>query len=239
MQQVLEWVIQVQPCLSSWTTYNPGRNWISFGWYKESPPSRPTEPRSSIRPAWWRSYGRCTIYWRPHSHKWGYCRLFDGVLWSQMYGKIYENPTLVTNRPVVDGDLEPQTSRYTLTPLKLVYKKLRLLVDQGCIFIGHGLSKDFRIISKLFCPLWYLKVYHFGRHLRTTRTSDRHCRSIFSQSPTATPLLEVFIVVCLAWKHSDWYARFYRGCSVRPYALQSLLRVRGARNLRPKAWRTL
>lgn len=39
-------------------------------------------------------------------------------------------------------------SPYTLTPLKVVYKKLRILVDRGCIFIGHGLSKDFRIISK-------------------------------------------------------------------------------------------
>lgn len=39
-------------------------------------------------------------------------------------------------------------SPHTLTPLKVVYKKLRLLVDRGCIFIGHGLSKDFRIISK-------------------------------------------------------------------------------------------
>jgi PAB-dependent poly(A)-specific ribonuclease subunit 2 len=36
----------------------------------------------------------------------------------------------------------------TLTPLKVAYKKLRLLVDRGCIFIGHGLSKDFRIISE-------------------------------------------------------------------------------------------
>jgi len=45
------------------------------------------------------------------------------------------------------GDLEPHTSPYTLTPLKVVYKKLRLLVDRGCIFIGHGLSKDFRIIN--------------------------------------------------------------------------------------------
>jgi len=45
------------------------------------------------------------------------------------------------------GDLDPHTSRHTLTPLKLVYKKLRLLVDCGCIFIGHGLSKDFRIIN--------------------------------------------------------------------------------------------
>ncbi|KAH7889997.1 PAB-dependent poly-A-specific ribonuclease subunit PAN2 [Phlebopus sp. FC_14] len=49
------------------------------------------------------------------------------------------------------GDLDPHLSRYTLTPLKLVYKKLRLLVDRGCIFIGHGLSKDFRIIN-IFVP---------------------------------------------------------------------------------------
>lgn len=48
---------------------------------------------------------------------------------------------------LIVGDLDPHLSRYTLTPLKLVYKKLRVLVDWGCIFIGHGLSKDFRIIS--------------------------------------------------------------------------------------------
>ncbi|OSC96358.1 hypothetical protein PYCCODRAFT_1481973 [Trametes coccinea BRFM310] len=49
------------------------------------------------------------------------------------------------------GDLDPSLSRYTLTPLKVVYKKLRLLVDSGCTFIGHGLSKDFRIIN-IFVP---------------------------------------------------------------------------------------
>ncbi|KAG8892779.1 poly(A)-specific ribonuclease, partial [Tulasnella sp. 408] len=44
------------------------------------------------------------------------------------------------------GDLDPTMSRHTLLPLKTVYKKLRLLVDLGCIFVGHGLPKDFRTI---------------------------------------------------------------------------------------------
>ncbi|KDN41342.1 hypothetical protein K437DRAFT_226828 [Tilletiaria anomala UBC 951] len=48
---------------------------------------------------------------------------------------------------IVHGDLDPETSRHTLVPLKTAYKKLRLLVDLGCVFIGHGLSKDFRIIN--------------------------------------------------------------------------------------------
>jgi hypothetical protein len=50
---------------------------------------------------------------------------------------------------LVVGDLDPMLSAHTLLPLKTVYKKLRLLVDLGCIFIGHGLTKDFRIISEL------------------------------------------------------------------------------------------
>jgi DNA polymerase III epsilon subunit-like protein len=40
-------------------------------------------------------------------------------------------------------------SSHTLVPLKVAYKKLRLLIDLGCIFVGHGLSKDFRIISEI------------------------------------------------------------------------------------------
>lgn len=49
--------------------------------------------------------------------------------------------------PFVDGDLDIYQSRHTVVSLKSAYKKLRLLVDLGCVFIGHGLSKDFRIIS--------------------------------------------------------------------------------------------
>ncbi|EKC98272.1 hypothetical protein A1Q2_07286 [Trichosporon asahii var. asahii CBS 8904] len=49
------------------------------------------------------------------------------------------------------GDLDPNQSVHTLVPLKVAYKKLRLLVDLGCVFIGHGLSKDFRTIN-IFVP---------------------------------------------------------------------------------------
>ncbi|KAH9484202.1 PAN2-PAN3 deadenylation complex catalytic subunit PAN2 [Psilocybe cubensis] len=85
------------------------------------------------------------------------------------------------------GDLDPTLSKYTLTPLKLVYKKLRLLVDCGCIFIGHGLSKDFRIINIYVPPeqvldtvdLYFIKArsrrlslrflswYILGEHIQT------------------------------------------------------------------------
>ncbi|CAH7690962.1 PAB-dependent poly(A)-specific ribonuclease subunit 2 [Phakopsora pachyrhizi] len=56
----------------------------------------------------------------------------------------YFNPTSVIN---LAGDLDETVSPHTLVPLKVAYKKLRVLVDLGCIFIGHGLSKDFRIIN--------------------------------------------------------------------------------------------
>jgi hypothetical protein len=48
----------------------------------------------------------------------------------------------------VAGDLDPNISKHTLVPLKVAYKRLRVLVDMGCIFVGHGLKQDFRIISK-------------------------------------------------------------------------------------------
>ncbi|CAG8530129.1 26363_t:CDS:10, partial [Racocetra persica] len=63
---------------------------------------------------------------------------------------------IATSEPVVDyltefsgieaGDLDVSASKHTLVPLKVAYKKLRLLLDLGCVFVGHGLKKDFHIL---------------------------------------------------------------------------------------------
>ncbi len=48
------------------------------------------------------------------------------------------------------GDLDPAVSTRPLVPLKIAYKKLWLLLNLGCIFVGHGLIKDFRNIVSTY-----------------------------------------------------------------------------------------
>lgn len=42
------------------------------------------------------------------------------------------------------GDLDTQLSTHNLVPLKVAYKKLWILLNLGCVFVGHGLASDFR-----------------------------------------------------------------------------------------------
>jgi PAB-dependent poly(A)-specific ribonuclease subunit 2 len=45
------------------------------------------------------------------------------------------------------GDLDPRTSEHNLVPLKVAYKKLWVLLNLGCVFVGHGLASDFRKVN--------------------------------------------------------------------------------------------
>ena len=45
------------------------------------------------------------------------------------------------------GDLDVTTSAFHVTTLKSLYLKLRALADRNVIFVGHGLSQDFRVMN--------------------------------------------------------------------------------------------
>lgn len=72
-------------------------------------------------------------------------------------GQPFIDDYIHTKEPIVDyltafsgiemGDLDPALSKHSLVSLKAAYKKLWILLNLGCSFVGHGLLKDFRIIS--------------------------------------------------------------------------------------------
>ncbi|KAF2737040.1 PAB-dependent poly(A)-specific ribonuclease subunit PAN2 [Polyplosphaeria fusca] len=48
---------------------------------------------------------------------------------------------------ICPGDLDPKTSPHALVHLKTAYKKLWILLNLGCVFVGHSLANDFRTIN--------------------------------------------------------------------------------------------
>ncbi|KAF2110710.1 ubiquitin carboxyl-terminal hydrolase-domain-containing protein [Lophiotrema nucula] len=54
---------------------------------------------------------------------------------------------LTTWSGITPGDLDRNTSRHALVGLKHAYKKLWLLLNLGCVFVGHALANDFRTIN--------------------------------------------------------------------------------------------
>ena len=77
---------------------------------------------------------------------------------------------VLTPEPVVDyltrfsglrqGDLDAAVTGHHLVPLRTAYLKLRCLVDRGCIFVGHGLKKDFRIVNIVVPPEQVVDTVH-------------------------------------------------------------------------------
>lgn len=48
---------------------------------------------------------------------------------------------------IMPGDLNRETSAHAPVSLKHAYKKLWLLLNLGCVFVGHSLANDFRTIN--------------------------------------------------------------------------------------------
>lgn len=54
---------------------------------------------------------------------------------------------LTTFSGIEEGDLDPMRSKKTLVTLQTAYRRLWLLSNLGCVFVGHGLKSDFRCIN--------------------------------------------------------------------------------------------
>lgn len=66
------------------------------------------------------------------------------------------------------GDLDPAVSPFNLQHLKVVYKKLWLLLNLGCIFVGHGLESDLRVLNLYVPPCQIIDTVHLF-HLPNSR----------------------------------------------------------------------
>ncbi|KAK3349906.1 ubiquitin carboxyl-terminal hydrolase-domain-containing protein [Lasiosphaeria hispida] len=72
-------------------------------------------------------------------------------------GEAFIDDYIAIKEPIVDyltmysgitsEDLNPRLTRHNLVSLKMAYKKLWVLLNLDCKFLGHGLKQDFRVIN--------------------------------------------------------------------------------------------
>jgi PAB-dependent poly(A)-specific ribonuclease subunit 2 len=53
---------------------------------------------------------------------------------------------------IVDEDLDPARCSHRIISTRNAYLQLRYLLDQGCIFVGHGLKQDFSTVNLIVPP---------------------------------------------------------------------------------------
>ncbi|KAK3945602.1 PAB-dependent poly(A)-specific ribonuclease subunit PAN2 [Diplogelasinospora grovesii] len=92
---------------------------------------------------------------RPMSHALARVSIVRGQ--GELEGDAFIDDYITIKEPVVDylttysgispSDLDPKVSKHSLVPLKIAYKKLWVLLNLGCRFLGHGLRQDFRVIN--------------------------------------------------------------------------------------------
>ncbi|KAL1837826.1 hypothetical protein VTJ49DRAFT_3373 [Mycothermus thermophilus] len=94
-------------------------------------------------------------------------------------GEAFIDDYIAIREPVVDYltlysgitalDLDPRTTKHNLVSLKLAYKKLWVLLNLGCKFLGHGLRQDFRVINIYVPPAQVIdtiQVFYLKSRLR-------------------------------------------------------------------------
>ncbi|KAL6047104.1 poly(A)-specific ribonuclease [Balamuthia mandrillaris] len=123
---------------------------------------------------------------------------------------------------IVPGDLDPAVSPHHVTTLKDAYLKLRFLVDTGCIFVGHGLQKDFRIINIMVPPsqvrdtvdLFYLErqrklsLRFLASHLLNTQIQTKtHCST--EDAHTALRLYRLYQSLATTGRLDDTLQNLY------------------------------
>lgn len=106
------------------------------------------------------------------------------------------------------GDLDPAVSRHHVTNLKLGYYKLRALVDAGCVFIGHGLQQDFRIISTTRSRGMGLFADNVCRYPRAEEASYRHGGSVPHVPPQVRSGMRALGVFANVWAYRKIGLRF-------------------------------
>lgn len=92
---------------------------------------------------------------RPNFHALGRVSIVRGE--GEDEGLAFIDDWIQVKEPVIDylhkhsgilpGDLDPRTSEHCLVSLKIAYKRLWVLLNLGCKFVGHGLKSDFRVIN--------------------------------------------------------------------------------------------
>lgn len=93
------------------------------------------------------SVGRISVL-RGEGPKEGECFIDDYIVTTE---KIHDYKTVFSGIEV--GDLNPATSTKSLVSLQTAYRRIWLLLNLGCVMVGHSLIGDFRMINIQVSPM--------------------------------------------------------------------------------------